>query len=314
MKKHSFSSTTATASLALISAALLPLAMTSPANGHATSGPFEQAIPQNPVLHSQSSSLVRSTFTSTPSATTEFGTAVYRAKSTDPLCEVTFTENWGTPWTEKIRVPSHAVPTGSRSADPWGDHWLNVRYNGYQYDLWIFNHWDGSLCTNGKQLAHWGGKFPFPGALLDALSGGGGGGAGVSVAAGTPRRAEILNDSIDHALAFAVENAGPQHKYPANKSDGDCWGGVPSCVKEGQRFYLDVSDAQVNAIANPYQRAIARAAQQYGMYVTDQTGGLNIPLEQRAADLIPNYTSLNQIPWGSMRALKCADGTATCIE
>ena len=314
MRRHSLLTFAGAAgSFALLSAAL-PLTMTSPAMGHATSGSFTQPIPTNPVLHSQSAALVRSTVPSAPVATTEFGTAVYRARSTDPLCNVTFTQNWGTPWTESIRVPANAKPTGANSSDPWGDHWLSIRYNGYQYDLWIFDQWDGTLCTNGEQLAQWGGKFAFPGALLDAVPGGGGGGAGISVTAGTPRRHEILKDTIDHALSLAVGNESPLFKYPAWKSDGYCLGGIPKCVKAGQRFYLAVSDAEVEAIADPYQRAIARALQQYGMFVTDQTHGVNIPLEQRSSDLLANYTRLTQIPWGSLRALKCADGTANCTE
>ena len=314
MRRHSLLTFAGAAgSLALI-VALVPLTMTSPAMGHANLGSFTQPVPTNPVLHSQSAALVGSTVPDAPVVTSEFGSAIYRARSTDPLCTVTFTQNWGTPWTESIRVPANAKPTGANSSDPWGDHWLNIRYNGFQYDLWIFDHWDGSLCTNGRQLAHWGGKFAFPGGLLDAVPGGGGGGAGVSVAAGTPLRHEILNDTIDHALNFAVQNESPLFKYPANKSDGGCRSSIPVCVKSGQRFYLAVSDATVNAIPNPYQRAIARALQKYGMFVTDQTGGHNIPLDQRSADLMGNYTSLAQIPWGSLQALKCADGTANCTE
>jgi len=315
MRRHSLLTFAGAAgSFALLSAALVPLTMASPAMGNATSGSFTQPVPTNPVLHSQSAALARSTVPDAPVVTTEFGTAIYRARSTDPLCNVTFTQNWGTPWTESIRVPANAKPTGANSSDPWNDHWLSIRYNGYQYDLWIFDHWDGTLCTNGEQLAHWGGKFAFPGALLDAVPGGGGGGARISVAAGTPRRHEILNDTIDHALSLAVENESPLFKYPAWKSDGDCLGGIPKCVKAGQRFYLAVSDAEVEAIADPYQRAIARALQQYGMFVTDQTHEVNIPLEQRSSDLLANYTRLTQIPWGSLRALKCADGTAECVE
>ena len=314
MRRHSLLTFAGAAgSLALI-VALVPLTMTSPAMGHANSGSFTQPVPTNPVLHSQSAALVGSTVPDAPVVTTEFGTAIYRARSTDPLCNVTFTQNWGTPWTESIRVPAKAKPTGANSSDPWGDHWLSIRYNGYQYDLWIFDQWDGTLCTNGEQLAQWGGKFAFPGALLDAVPGGGGGGAGISVTAGTPRRHEILNDTIDHALSLAVGNESPLFKYPAWKSDGYCLGGIPKCVKAGQRFYLAVSDAEVEAIADPYQRAIARALQQYGMFVTDQTHGVNIPLEQRSSDLLANYTRLTQIPWGSLRALKCADGTANCTE
>lgn len=278
----------------------------------ATSGPFTQRVPLNPVLHPQSAALVKSTLPKVPVVTTEYGTAIYTATDADPPMKVIFTEKWGTPWTETIRCPANAKPTGANSSDPWGDHWLNIRYNGYQYDLWIYDHWDGILNRNGQQLAHWGGKFVYPGSLLKALPGGGGGGAGVSVAAGTPTRQELLTDSIKHALCFAVQNESKAFKFPANKSDGNCTAGVPTCVKAGQKFYLAVTDAQVNAIANPYQRAIARALQRYGMYVTDQTGGVNIPLEQRCNDLLPNYTALTQIPWSYLRALKCSNGLGDC--
>ena len=300
--------------VAVVSTALLTLSLiATSAGGHATEGPFAQRIPADPVLHSQSASLVRSTVPDAPVVTTEFGTAIYRASETDPQCRIMFTRSWGPAWSVSIPVPTDAEPTGSSSSDPWGDHWLSIRHDGYQYDLWIFDHWDGTLCTNGKQLAHWGGKFALDQPLIAPLTGSGGG-AGISVTAGTPRRHEILNDTIDHALSFAVENESPLFKYPAWKSDGDCLGGIPKCVKAGQRFYLAVSDAEVEAIADPYQRAIARALQQYGMFVTDQTHGVNFPLEQRSSDLLANYTRLTQIPWGSLRALKCADGTAECVE
>ncbi len=300
--------------VAVVSTALLTLSLIpTSAGGAATEGPFAQWIPADPVLHSQSASLVRSTVPDAPVVTTEFGTAIYRASETDPQCRIMFTRSWGPAWSVSIPVPTDAEPTGSSSSDPWGDHWLSIRHDGYQYDLWIFDHWDGTLCTNGKQLAHWGGKFALDQPLIAPLTGSGGG-AGISVTAGTPWRHEILNDTIDHALSFAVENESPLFKYPAWKSDGDCLGGIPKCVKAGQRFYLAVSDAEVEAIADPYQRAIARALQQYGMFVTDQTHGVNFPLEQRSSDLLANYTRLTQIPWGSLRALKCADGTAECVE
>jgi len=280
-----------------------------------SASPFRTRVVSQPVLHSQSTALVQKLASNRPAITAEYGTAVHVASSTDPLCTVTFANAgaWGTPWTEQIRIPVGARATGSTSSDPWGDHWLTVRYNGAQYDLWYFNLWNGTACQKGTARATHGAKYAYPGDLLKPFPGGTGSGSGISVAAGTPTRAELQADAVDHALNLVVTFESGSFKAPAWKADGDCTSGT--CVKAGQRFYLPVSDAEVNAIAHPGQRAIARALQRYGAYVTDRTADNNIPIEQGALSLFPwDYAELDQIPWAKMKALKCWDGSSACTE
>jgi hypothetical protein len=84
----------------------------------------------------------------------------------------------------------------------------------------------------------------------------------------TPR--ELREGEIDHALAMAVpEPRAGAFSRPARRSDGSS--PCPNSVPEGARFRLDPSlDLDALGLPGPV-KAMARAAQRYGIYVRDKS-------------------------------------------
>jgi hypothetical protein len=105
-------------------------------------------------------------------------------------------------------------------------------------------------------------------------------GAGVPYLAGLVRPCEIESGRIDHALAFAYDFPGPRHIYPATKSDGAS--DDPGALSEGTRLQLDpaLPPAELQRMGClDACVVIARALQDYGMYVIDNAGRPKVMLE-----------------------------------
>jgi hypothetical protein len=106
-------------------------------------------------------------------------------------------------------------------------------------------------------------------------------GAGVPYLTGLVRPCEIARGRIDHALAFAYDDPTPQWVFPATKSDGKST--FPD-MPEGARLQLnpDLTPAQLAAMdcTGPCL-TIARALQEYGMYLIDHAGHPKLMLEYR---------------------------------
>jgi hypothetical protein len=105
-------------------------------------------------------------------------------------------------------------------------------------------------------------------------------GAGVPYLAGLVRPCELARGRIDHTLAFAYDAPSPSNVYPATKSDG---AGVEGRdVPEGTRLQLDpaltVRELKAGGCQGPCL-TIARALQEYGMYVVDNSGRSKVMLE-----------------------------------
>jgi hypothetical protein len=98
-------------------------------------------------------------------------------------------------------------------------------------------------------------------------------GAGVPYLAGLVRPCEIARGRIEHALAFAYDFPTEEFVYPATKSDGNGEEGVD--MPEGTRLQLDprLGEAEIRAWGcEAACLTIARALQEYGMYVIDNSG------------------------------------------
>lgn len=105
-------------------------------------------------------------------------------------------------------------------------------------------------------------------------------GAGVTYLSGLIRPWEIKQGRIDHALAFAYNYPAPKWIYPASKSDGK--NTDPNALPEGARLQLDpgITESELRAAGcSTAAIVIARAMQQYGMYVIDNSGRPKIMLE-----------------------------------
>jgi myo-inositol-hexaphosphate 3-phosphohydrolase len=114
-------------------------------------------------------------------------------------------------------------------------------------------------------------------------------GAGVPYLAGLVRPCELARGRIEHALAFAYDFPTAEYVFPATKSDGNAWDGVedaldshPGDVPEGTRLQLDPALSTDEIQARGCTGAcltIARALQEYGMYVIDNSSRPKVMLE-----------------------------------
>jgi hypothetical protein len=99
-------------------------------------------------------------------------------------------------------------------------------------------------------------------------------GAGVPYFAGLIRPWEIRKGQIEHAIAFGYpEPAHAQCVFPASKTDGDST--LTYAIPEGARLQLDPSltDADFDSMGlDGTGKIIARALQEYGMFLIDSAG------------------------------------------
>jgi hypothetical protein len=94
---------------------------------------------------------------------------------------------------------------------------------------------------------------------------------GLPLAGGLMLRDEVETFRIDHALALSVGSAKQNvWSWPAQRSDGE--NGQPDAVPEGARFRLDPNLDLSKLDMPPMTRAMAQAAQRYGIIVNNQTG------------------------------------------
>ena len=107
----------------------------------------------------------------------------------------------------------------------------------------------------------WPGAKPYWGATATSLP----------LLAGTIRIAELRSGHIDHALAIAVPHPrASTFASPAERTDGD--NTSPSSIPEGAHFRLDPRLDLNKLNLPPATKAIAEAAQRYGIIVRDKTG------------------------------------------
>jgi hypothetical protein len=134
--------------------------------------------------------------------------------------------------------------------------------------------------------------------------------AGFPLLAGIVHPEEIAAGRIDHPLVFATPNVGTGFTCPAVHSDGK---NLDSrALREGNLLQLDPS-LDVNSLPIPaWQKTIARAAQQYGMYLVDGGGTTSIGAENpiNRGDLwgslgLQGNSAMfsSSFPWNRMRVL-----------
>jgi len=168
------------------------------------------------------------------------------------------------------------------------------------------------------------------------LNGGGGGrGAGTPYLAGLVRDWEITQGRIDHAISFAYQypccgsksglpTTSQFWRYPAAKSDGAS--ASTNDPPEGARIQLDPSltDADFTGMGlTPAAKTIAKALQEYGMYIIDNSGSSKINIESSVSanngtgwGTTLTTSSLSSIPWDKFRVVSppCDPTTAGCTS
>jgi hypothetical protein len=137
------------------------------------------------------------------------------------------------------------------------------------------------------------------------------------VIAGTMMIDELKAGVIPHALALNIPWAKPNtYSWPAQRTDGSS--PDPNAIPEGARFRLD-PNLDIDALnLPPMTRAMAKAAQRYGMIVRDQTGhAISFFAENPVQYGTDPYTSpggfyggpnpaavIQAFPWGHVQLVK----------
>jgi hypothetical protein len=178
---------------------------------------------------------------------------------------------------------------------------------GIEYGFWQFAWKNGhATATNGYAIRT---DTTSPGRFADGLAGRG---AGLPYLAGTVRPTEIATGRIEHALAFAYAYPSREHTFPASKSDGK--GTTGRDLPEGTRLQLDPTLTTTDLTrlgVTPTGLIIAKALQQYGMYVVDNSGSAKVYLQDRTSagwDTTITRTTLGAIPWTRFRAITTTPG------
>jgi hypothetical protein len=146
-------------------------------------------------------------------------------------------------------------------------------------------------------------------------------GAGVPYYAGLIRPWEIRAGEIKHALAFVYQfTAAAGCVYPAAQTDGKTTGTYT--IPEGARLQLNpaLTDADFTRWGlSPAGKTVARALQQYGMYLIDSGGSPKIIAENLVAntlyglswsdpDLGYDKNVIANVPYSEFRVLSLPDG------
>lgn len=161
-----------------------------------------------------------------------------------------------------------------------------------------------STTLNVWDLTGAGEGIPFDGARWSAR---GGRGAGMPAFAGLLRPEELLSGEIHHALASGFMNnrrgddGGVWFAGPASRSDGRAVG--EQFPLEGARLQLDpglTEDYFRNTLGmDDYAITVVKALQEYGTYITDNTGNFKIWGQLLSNKIDTTYGSANPTPGSS---------------
>lgn len=178
-----------------------------------------------------------------------------------------------------------------------------------EYDFWQVRK------ENSRWVASWGNSISIDGTGVyeKGLSARG---SGFAFLAGVIWPHELQQGEIPHALLFAlpdqlVRAGGPVP--PATESDGESTD--PNALPEGARMRLDPSLDLNSLNLTPAERTIAKAMQEYGMFLTDRGGDWGVSLyavDPRSVQgnpyegLLPDedYPIFENIPLDRLQVLK----------
>jgi len=258
---------------------------------YADGTPFNQPIPTNPRLNLNSAQIVsmvnnlwstdgKTGPTDIPAGVADtphdFWHPTYYAQPTDPIYTIDCTAPWGTCELEhpdiSVRVPVAARAAGGSD----GSMTVVDQANGWEYDFWQVA---SKPAGGGTITISWGGRTRIGTPESDGLGvmpdDTGADAASVGLLAGIIRAQEMEAGQINHALYMVVGCDAGQSTgvYPAPPTaDGAA---CPAELRQfapvmGQRFQLNMTDQEINALGvPPWRKTILRAMARYGMYVGD---------------------------------------------
>ncbi len=199
---------------------------------------------------------------------------------------------------DEAPIPPRALP------DPEGDSHMTIinKERTRCWDFWALRK------LKGKWVARSGRGFDLRGTGVLKPGEGACRAAGFPLIAGLIRPEEIAQGRIEHALAFAY-NA-PKHGVyvqPASLSDG--LSTRAGAIPEGARLQLDPALDLDRLALKPAARIVARALQEYGMFLGDGAGGFACYAEvfpgrkNRWEGVLDNFDLFN-VPTERFRVLK----------
>jgi hypothetical protein len=212
-------------------------------------------------------------------STKEYTVPLFRASSTTKVTTVRVRTR-GT--VHRVPVPTAAFPSpGSDGHLAVLDPRSRCEYDFYRGRRLPDGTWSAenfnALPTNGSGI--------YPRGLATRAS-------GFANAAGLITAAEIRRGRIEHALVFSMPSTragGPVR--PATSSDGTS--SSAGAIPEGARLQLD-PELSLERLAS-WQRVIARALQQYGMYLADTGGAVGLYAQHPGSE--PGF----RYPWGDVK-------------
>lgn len=253
---------------------------------YSDSSPWNSALGPSPSYEARSEELVAALEGPLTSDPTQYTFPVYQVTSTTPLENVVLT-GWFSDVVDlgrrlenqrggsvRLPLPTGAAPAAGSDAQIvlWnpatGDEWgiSNLQRHGSEWRAWNAYHYN----------TRWTGVPPRDASGKPFFARG----AGVPYLAGLVRPCEIARGRIEHALAFAYDYPTAEWVYPATKSDGK--GEDATDLPEGARLQLDPGLTEAQLLAQGCRGpclTIARALQEYGMYVIDNSGRPKVMLE-----------------------------------
>jgi hypothetical protein len=280
---------------------------------YSDSSPFNRALPEAPADVAGSSAIVSRTlgfgqagsrggtwFTGGVADTSsDYDHPIYFSQPSDPLYTVHCRK-----WVSSCEVNGLQVriPAAARAAGGTDAHMAVIdQQSGWEYDFWETE----SLPAGGGDLyiGH-GGMTAIGTPDADGL-GSNATAAHFGLAAGVVRPEELAAGHIEHALFMIVKCTNGTYVWPAEgpgvgrtcSSMGLSNSDAPAL---GQHFYLDLSDAEIDALGVPaWKKTVLHAMADYGMFVGD-TGsdylGWSLVVESGSG-----YTSFGQPdPWVSL--------------
>ncbi len=209
--------------------------------------------------------------------------AICWASDTDPL----YTVKQGRTWNRWISVPQVRIPPQAEAGLDGYDYQLSVVQpgDGTTWDFWQFERPkddDGNVLmggyvprpkTGGDVWCSTVSRGKIDGSLVAAQ--GGATQASFDLAAGQIRGEEMVAGKIDHALFLVVPGAARSGYCVAPVKPSSTLPLTPGTdkIEVGQRFFLDYTAAQIDAMPiKAFEKVIYKALAEYGGYVGDGGG------------------------------------------
>lgn len=237
---------------------------------YSDTSPFNQRIASDAEIDPRSSTLIQSIIEEATSkafliSLREWTVPAYYATADTPRYDVRLTATWApASAVSNVPIPGNAAP------DPEEDGHMVILdlVARCEYDLWEAKY------ENGRWSASWGNAISMDG---DGIypKGYSARGSGFALLAGLIWPDELRAGQIQHALIFSyslAKSGGPV--APATESDGEST--RADAIPEGARVQLDPTLNLDTLGLTPVERVVARALQEYGMFLADVGGGVSL--------------------------------------